>query len=66
MPAQTMADFLVAHLGHGNTPAECTPEAESLRASAACSARFASPFCVTLGERADILSASRILLADMQ
>ena len=48
---QAMADFLVAHLGHGDTPAECTPEAESLRTSAARSAQFASAFTHSLGER---------------
>ena len=51
---QVMADFLVAHLGHGNTPAECTPEAESLRLSAASSAHFASAFTHSLGEWAPV------------
>ncbi len=53
---QTMADFLVAHLGHGDTPAECTPEAESLRTSAARSAHYASAFTHSLGERIFCLS----------
>ena len=44
-----MADFLVAHLGHGDTPAECTPEAESLREAAARSAVYASAFTHSLG-----------------
>ncbi|CAL5227244.1 g10172 [Coccomyxa viridis] len=47
--AETMADFLVAHLGHGDTPAECTAEAESLRTSAARSALYASAFTHSLG-----------------
>ena len=47
---QSMADFLVAHLGHADTPAECTPEAESLWASAARSAQYAAAFTHSLGE----------------
>ena len=56
---QSMADFLVAHLGHGDTPAECTSEAESLRSSAARSAHYAAAFTHSLGER--IVCALRLL-----
>lgn len=50
MRMQAMADFLVAHLGHGDTPAECTPEAQSLQSAAAHSAQLAAPFSAALGE----------------
>ena len=50
MPMQAMADFIVAHLGHGDIPAECTPEAQHLMSAAADTARFATPFSAALGE----------------
>ena len=49
MSLQAMGDFIVAHLGHGDTPAECTPEAQHLMSLAADTARFATPFSAALG-----------------
>ena len=50
MSLQAMGDFIVAHLGHGDTPAECTPEAQHLMFLAADTARFATRFSAALGE----------------
>lgn len=44
-----MADFLVAHLGHGDTPAEFTPEAESLLSLAKSTVSYAGSFIEALG-----------------
>ncbi len=44
-----MADFLVAHLGHGDTPAELTPEAGALLASAKETVSYSHSFIEALG-----------------
>ena len=44
-----MADFLVAHLGHGDTPAELTPEAERLLSLAKSTVLYARAFIEALG-----------------
>ena len=44
-----MADFLVAHLGHGDTPAELTPQAEALLSLAKNTVSYARSFIEALG-----------------
>ena len=44
-----MADFLVAHLGHGDTPAELTPEAEALLSLPRTQFLYARSFIEALG-----------------